>query len=1038
MTAASLLEALGYKRSRKFILPESHELPANELSFALRRTDQACRALAANGQNCQFRGAYVLQNEPASPAVPIVYLFETETDAVAKEIHRMVWNQNLVPFLIVASPSRVRVYPGFDYSLDQDKSLVSVPASVEAVLGQLAAFTATAIDDGTLWKEWGHAADPLKRVDESLRRNLKDLDRLLQKQGMGRDASHGLIGKFVYLRYLKDRDILSDRKLDKWRIEPDAVFSRDATLNAFHSVNDKLQDWLNGSVFQLGDKALSTITQAQLQLVAGVFFGDEPHGQLTLFKVYDFSHIPIETLSCIYEQFLHDTKDAGGKTRGKRLGAYYTPIPLADYMISELEQKRPLEEGMKVLDPACGSGVFLVQCYRRLIEKKLRAEKRSLKKEELRTLLTEHIFGIDRDDDACRVTELSLILTLLDYVCPPDLENTTFKLPDLRKEGNIFKDDFFDADGVWHSQFGGERFDWVVGNPPWAEVKSDPPPPPEHDHYYVWKWMTDHKSSHPTGGNQIAEAFLWKVGDHLAQTGIAGLLIPAMTWFKKESVAFRRQFFSRREVWCLANFANLIEVLFARRARSPASAVFYRASSPEENHVILSFSPFVAEQIANRPQEPGEQVPTWNIVVNGAEMREVPNRSAAEGAGLAWKSAMWGSSRDARLLDRIQLKCPVVLKRFCRDADLKMHEGAELRESSETQSADLEDRPELVGRLKLDFDRLRGIGRIFTFPPEAQVPIRRQEAYVRKRGGFAGLEVSKPPHLIVDAARRFAVFSIEFLLVPPRQIGIAGPKGSDDLLRALALFLSSDFATYHQFLVSPKWGIDQNLADLDTLKKIPVPIKHLSPADIADWSAVHRELVQLSDKKFAPFGWQESDDARFAALLSEINSRVFKLLALRPHERWLIEDFVHLNMGLKQGTVTQEAMGRPTVNDLRRYLTTLRDCLDSFLSSSQGFRHKIEAITADEYALFSVSLQRTSAPVPPSVFAADQSEARTLLTVRDRLRRKHSQWVYFDRSLKIYDHGVLYQFKPMQRIHWSRRQAILDADEIIAETLTEG
>src|SRR5207247_2001410 len=102
--------------------------------------------------------------------------------------------------------------------------------------------------------------------------------------------------------------------------------------------------------------------------------------------------------------------------------------------------------------------------------KKMRADKRSLKSTELRELLTQHIFGIDRDDDACRVAELSLILTLLDYVNPPDLENSTFKLPSLR-QSNIFKDDFFDAGGLWLSKFRVERFDWIVGNPPWSEVK---------------------------------------------------------------------------------------------------------------------------------------------------------------------------------------------------------------------------------------------------------------------------------------------------------------------------------------------------------------------------------------------------------------------------------------------------------------------------------------------------------------------------------------------------------------------------------------
>jgi hypothetical protein len=49
--------------------------------------------------------------------------------------------------------------------------------------------------------------------------------------------------------------------------------------------------------------------------------------------------------------------------------------------------------------------------------------------------------------------------------------------------------------------------------------------------------------------------------------------------------------------------------------------------------------------------------------------------------------------------------------------------------------------------------------------------------------------------------------------------------------------------------------------------------------------------------------------------------------------------------------------------------------------------------------------------------------------------RRHSQWLYFERSLKIYQEDVMYVFKPLEAIHWTRRQAILDAGEIVAETL---
>jgi hypothetical protein len=1069
MTAAELIVQLGYANSRHFITPEKADaLPEGELAFAIRRLAQP--APDGSGNIGRFHGAYVLQDVPGGPAVPVVYVIETPDDAMARRIHRLVWNQNLAPFVIVVSPQQVRLYPGFAYELGADAPLVMVVAESVAALEMLAAFRATAIDDGTVWREWGHAADPARRSDESLLRDLKELDRVLQKDhGVPRGAAHGLIGKYVYLRYLRDRDILSDRKLadSDWKIDPRDLFTRHATLKAFWLVNEKLQGWLNGSVFRLGDEALADIAADQLKAVASVFAGDTPQGQLYLsFAAYDFSHIPIETLSCVYEQFLHNTGGTG-PSRGKSLAAYYTPIPLADYMISELERRHPLRPGMKVLDPSCGSGAFLVQCYRRLIEKEMRVQGRALKKSELRDLLVGSIFGLDLDDDACRVTELSLILTLLDYVTPPDLEDTNFKLPTLRGQ-NIFKDDFFNDQGEWSQALGGTRFDWCIGNPPWAEVKGTPAK--THHHHLVAHWMTTNEDKCPTGGHQIAEAFLWKAATHLAKDGVSGLLVPAMTWFKKESVAFRKEFFGTHRVWCLANFANLAYVLFAGRAEVPAAAVFYRAEPPGDDDTILTFAPFVAEQVANRPdweKRKSHRAPkrkkgdiklgaTWNIVVNHADMRDVPLAEAREGAGLAWKLAMWGTGRDARVLERMARKHANSLSAFLEQSHLEMAQGSELKDAETPVSDAYQERQDLKDRLTIDFNRLKGVGRIFSFPEWTRRQITEDEAYLRIRGGTAGLPVSEPPHLVLDASRRFAVFSKEFIFIPPRQVGIGRMTAEklrelglseaairDDepvsrMLRTLSLYLSSDFCTYHQFLMSPKWGVDQNLADLHTLKQLPVPLNSLSESESAEWLELHRQLTALSEKRFSVLGWNDLDEQRFETLLADANARVFRLLGLRPVERWLVEDFVGMNLELNKGKVTAEAMREPSPDEVARYFKTLRDGLDGFLPAAQGLRHKVDALTAPGGAFFSVAARRTSEAIAPTI-TADAAAAATLRQMRDKLRTRHSQWVYFDRGLKRYEYksGVFYQFKPMHRLHWTRRQAVLDADEIIAETLEQ-
>jgi hypothetical protein len=87
-----------------------------------------------------------------------------------------------------------------------------------------------------------------------------------------------------------------------------------------------LDDWLNGSVFPLTPRMMNDIGTDHLQRAAGVFAGDSPKGQMHLsFDAYDFSYIPIETLSIVYEQFLHARKSDTATTVGRKRGAYYTP-----------------------------------------------------------------------------------------------------------------------------------------------------------------------------------------------------------------------------------------------------------------------------------------------------------------------------------------------------------------------------------------------------------------------------------------------------------------------------------------------------------------------------------------------------------------------------------------------------------------------------------------------------------------------------------------------------------------------------------------
>ena len=388
--------------------------------------------------------------------------------------------------------------------------------------------------------------------------------------------------------------------------------------------------------------------------LASTFYGDQPvDGQLSLFDAYDFSFIPIETLSIIYEQFLH----AQSATSGHGQGAYYTPLPIVSFMVEKLDQRKPLRPGTRIFDPSCGSGAFLVYAYRKLIEKH-RAQNGGArpKLSELRELLVKHIFGVDIDPDACSVAELSLTLTLLDYAHPPDLSATSFQLPVLRGR-NIYQGDFFEESAPWCSSDG---YDWVIGNPPWVETRSGEISP---QHARAHTWMVSNKSGRPTGGNQIAEAFAWRASDLVKQSGVIGLLMPAMTLFKHESRPFRRAFFHRNHLWSAANFANLAEILFAGRSRVPAAATFYSAGSAPtsvdaEQQRVEVYSPLVANAVSHLTGKTKARRQTWNLVVDSSEIRDIPYNHIEDGESLSWKLAAWGSEADRRLLRSLERRFP--------------------------------------------------------------------------------------------------------------------------------------------------------------------------------------------------------------------------------------------------------------------------------------------------------------------------------------------------------------------------------------------
>jgi type I restriction-modification system DNA methylase subunit len=967
------------------------------------------------------QGAYVFQTSPPEqkilPPRPAVYVAEAKTRDEAREIHQRLWNLGNAPFIVILLPNEIRVYTGFDFSLTNEKQgLVKeikevIALTFESLRDQLADFRADSIDSGRIWETQSKYITPEKRVDVHLLNNLEKLEEYLKGRGLDLPIIHALIGKYVYIRYLYDRKILSAEWLAENNLNLDSVLSRNATLAGLLHLTEVLENRFNGAIFPLPSNIEATLSDATVALVASTFKGDDPiSGQLHLdFEAYDFSYIPVETLSSIYEQFLHS------QGTGKKVGAVYTPEPVADYLLCELEESKPLLSGMKILDPCCGSGIFLVLAYRRLIELALaQSPNNRLKPTELRKILCENLYGIERNKEACYVAEFSLILTLLNYIDPPDLHrNKQFKFPSLHNT-QIFECDFFDDESEFWKQH--KKFDWIVGNPPWIELK-----PETVDEGLARSWIRRNIEERPATGNRVCEAFSWRVVDLLTPNGYVGLLIHAKSLFNHESEKYRKLFFTQHEISRITNFSNLAYVLFGGRGEAPAATILYRVALPNVGKPeIVHYAPFVVNQVSNRPWKPDKKNPTWIITINSNEIQTVSPDSAEIGDMSTWKLAFWGSYRDQRAIKRLKKLFPTTLGDLVKQKGWHLHQGLEIR--SQDAKEEIEGAPYLKDWKKLDSDKMARSKLRFSIPQEALKEISEEELFIRK-GRRLGFTTARAPHLILNPT--YFIFSDEDFVIPHPKVGISADGIDADYLCALSVFFSSSVIFYYLFFQSSSWGIDRSLISPKDVKGVPIP--EMSPEQISELSSLQRDLKNLESNNSI------SDNF----LQNRLDDSIETILEIPKSLSLIARDFAQVRIKLNKGKAVVSATEQPQEIDLLRYGLCLRDELDAFTEGS-GLRHKVGLTYSKQSIVCSVEFVRsaTSTSIDVTVERTQGDLSLFLNSIQEKAKQRFSQWVYVQRSLRIFEDSKVYICKSPRLIDWTRTQALNDSDDIIAEILS--
>jgi hypothetical protein len=411
-------------------------------------------------------------------------------------------------------------------------------------------------------------------------------------------AVQKIIDRIIFLRICEDRGIEPYGQLQP-AAESTDIYMR--LLNHFKLAESKY----NSGIFDFGydnitptlridDKVLKTIT-------GSLYYPISP---------YEFSVLGVEILGNVYEQFLgkvirltagHQAKVETKPEVKKAGGVYYTPQYIVDYIVKNtvgklVEGKTPEEIAkITILDPACGSGSFLIGAYSYLLqyhldwymENKPKKHKKAvfqvrdnewyLTTTEKKRILLNNIYGVDIDSQAVEVTKLSLQLKVLenesmesiDHQVKLGMEGVLPNIGGNIKCGNsLIGPDFYDAGQMilfdedeirrvnvfdwaeqvkgWGQIMSGGGFDCVIGNPPYVrqELLKEQK---EYfkDHYQVYKGTAD-----------LCAYFIEK-GVSLLRSGGFFSYIVANKWMRANYGKPLRQWLKTKRIEEIVDFGDL-------------------------------------------------------------------------------------------------------------------------------------------------------------------------------------------------------------------------------------------------------------------------------------------------------------------------------------------------------------------------------------------------------------------------------------------------------------------------------------------------
>lgn len=721
----------------------------------------------------------------------------------------------------------------------------------------------------------------------------------------------------------------------------------------------------NGDTLQVSEVEIEIITQNDLDELRTFILGDSEleSKQLALWPFYSFDIIPIQLISSIYELFFHLSDEDDEK------GTYYTPLHLVNLVMDEVYPWEGEYKDTSFFDPSCGSGIFLVEAYRRLVCRWMsQNDVHAINCDQLNLLLKNSIFGVDINEEAIRVASFSLSLAMCDFLDPRSIWDK-LSFPRLL-DNNLISSDFFDED----KSFNNRKYDVIVGNPPWQSNITG-----KTKEYLK-------KANRVIGDNQIAQAFSIKCSGLCKQNGIICLLMPSKGLLfnrSDKSRAYRANLFSDNNVLAIINLSVYRKFLFDH-ASGPAAAIIYTPKKEEINQPIVYCTP--------KPIYTIEDIRKFSI--DPTDICRIPRDIIDDDR--IWKIAMWGAPRDLELIGKMQSTF-APMSSFIEENHMITAEGFK-RGNRTHQCCDFEGLPLVEAKSFKPY-----------YVSSDELPIvdfNDFECIVKN-----AREIFAAPHLIIKQSHKNGTFLSEVLDYDAVfNHSLLGVHGNINKLKYLSVIIGSRVFSYYHILTNRKWLVERDELEAGDIWQTPIPKPN--NAELTEACNIFDKLVNSPKENY---------------LLEQFVRNMYRL---KEYECYQIDDVIDYVYDYFKNKKRSVSFSRPNIDSCKLYCSSVKGVLTRTFGTGVNFSGDLYLGDAPLSVLV-LNVEHPSTKDLNVIINNDQ--LNEILLNLDRSLIDNQQMVFVRRNLRIYQREKIFIVKPAQRKYWTYSAACRDADEIFED-----